>query len=114
MRLSYAAGLSSFLAFTAILLKNADTFMQSLSDRIQRAGEPLTLETPSGRVHYLESSSQSKDDFVRGLPARQRTGPDGLIAILICVEPCRRYEIHRNLKAKHLELPSETCMYVHC
>ena len=104
LRLSYAAGLSSFLAFTGILLKNAGDYMQGLSERIKRAGEQLALETPSGRVHYLESSSQSKEDFVRDLPAPQRTGPDGLIAVLSCVEPCRSYEIRRDSKTRHLEL----------
>jgi hypothetical protein len=104
LRLSYAAGLSSFLAFTGILLKNAGDSMHGLSERIKRAGEQLALETPSGRVHYLESSSQSKEDFVRSLPAPERTGPDGLIAVLSCVEPCRSYEIRRDPKTKHLEL----------
>ena len=104
LRRSYAAGLSSFLAFTGILLKNAGDYMHGLSERIKRAGEQLALETPSGRVHYLESSSQSKEDFVRSLPAPERTGPDGLIAVLSCVEPCRSYEIRRDPKTKHLEL----------
>src|SRR5262249_39054504 len=91
LRLSYVNGLAAFLAATGVLLKDFGEYMTGLSQRIKRAGEQLALETPSGRVHYLPSSAQSKEDFVRRLPAREQTGPDGLIAVLSCVEPCRSY-----------------------
>lgn len=104
LRLSYVNGLAAFLAATGVLLKDFGQYMTDLSQRIKRAGEQLALETPSRRVHYLSSSAQSKEDFVRGLPAPERPGPDGLIAVLSCVEPCRTYQIHRDPKTKHLEL----------
>jgi hypothetical protein len=104
LRLSYATGLSSFLAFTGILLKDAGKYMLGLSERIKLAGEQIALQTPSGRVHYLESSSQSKEDFVRALPAPEHTDPDGLVAVLSCVEPCTSYVIRSDPKTKHLEL----------
>jgi hypothetical protein len=104
LRLSYVNGLAAFLAATGVLLKDFGQSMTDLSRRIKRAGEQLALETPSGRIHYLSSSSQSKEDFVRGLPAPRPPGPDGLIAVLSCVEPCRSYEVHRDSKTKHLEL----------
>ena len=104
LRLSYVEGLSSFLGFTGVLLKDFGTYMLDLSRRIKQAGERLALETPSGRVHYLPSGARSKEEFVRGLPAPRRPGPDGLIAVLSCVEPCRSYEVHRDGKTEHLEL----------
>jgi hypothetical protein len=104
LRLSYVSGLGAFLGATGVLLKDFGEYMLSLSQRIKRAGERLALATPSGRVHYLPSSARSKEDFVRGLPAPQRPGPDGLIAVLSCVEPCRSFEVHRDAKTKHLEL----------
>ena len=104
LKLSYVSGLGAFLGVTGVLLKDFGEYMLGISRRIKQAGEQLALQTPSGRVHYLPSSSQSKEDFVRGLPAPEQPGPDGLIAVLSCVEPCRSYEVHRDGKTKHLEL----------
>jgi len=104
LRLSYVNGLAAFLAATGVLLKNFGDYVANLSERIKQAGEQLALETPSGCVHYLPSSSQSKEDFVRGLPVPEQPGPNGLIAVLSCVESCRSYEVHRNAQTKHLEL----------
>jgi hypothetical protein len=104
LRLSYVNGLAAFLAATGVLLKDFGDTMLSLSLRIKRAGERLAVETPSGRAHYLPSASRSKEDFVRRLPAPAQPGPDGLIAVLSCVEPCRTYDVHRDAKTKRLEL----------
>jgi hypothetical protein len=104
LKLSYVSGLGAFLGVTGVLLKDFGEYMLAISRRIKRAGEPLALETPSGRVHYLPSGSRSKEDFVRGLPAPGRPGPEGLIAVLSCVEPCRSYEVHRDAKTKRLQL----------
>jgi len=103
-RLSYVNGLAAFLAVTGVLFKDFGEFMLSLSQRIKRASEQLAQATPSGRVHYLAAASQSKEDFVRALPAPEHPGPSGLIAVLSCVEPCQSYEVHRNPKTQHLEL----------
>ena len=113
LRLSYVEGLSAFLGATGVLLKGFGDYMLKLSQRIKQAGEQLALETPSGCVHYLSSSSQSKEDFVRALPASTEPGPSGLIAVLSCVEPCRSYEIHRNRQTKHLELRSAVRKCLH-
>ena len=104
LKLSYVSGLGAFLGVTGVLLKDFGDYMLDLSRRIKRAGERRALETPSGRVHYLPSGAQSKEEFVRGLPAPERPGPPGLIAVLSCVEPCRSYELHRDVRTKHLEL----------
>jgi hypothetical protein len=113
LKLSDVSGLGAFLGATGVLLKDFGEYMLKLSQRIKRAGEQLALETPSRRVHYLPSSSQSKEDFVRGRPAPAQPGPDGLIAVLSCVEPCRSYEVHRDARTKHLELRSAVRKCLH-
>src|SRR5262245_42293098 len=92
LKLSYVSGLGAFLGVTGVLLKDFGEYMLGISRRIKQAGEQLALRTPSGRVHYLPSGAQSKEEFVRGLPAPGRLDPDGLLAVLSCVEPCRSYE----------------------
>jgi len=104
LKLSYVSGLGAFLGVTGVLLKDFGEYMLGISRRIKQAGEQLALRTPSGRVHYLPSGAQSKEEFVRGLPAPGRLDPDGLLAVLSCVEPCRSYEVHRDPRTKHLEL----------
>jgi hypothetical protein len=104
LRLSDVEGLAAFLAATGVLLKDFGDSLLKLSQRIKQAGEPLALETPSGRVPYLPSSSPSKEEFVRGRPAPDRPGPAGLIAVLSCVEPGRSFEVHRDAQTKHREL----------
>jgi hypothetical protein len=113
LKLSYVSGLAAFLGATGVLLKDFGEYMLGISRRIKQAGEQLALETPSGRVHYLPSSAQSKEDFVRGLPAPEQPGPDGLLAVLSCVEPCRSYEVQRDPKTKHLELRSAVRKCLH-
>jgi hypothetical protein len=114
LRLCYVEGLGAFLAVAGVLLKDFGEYMLNLSERIKQAGEQLALGTPTRHVHYLPSASQSKEDFVRGLPPGE-PGPNGLIAVLSCVEPCRSYEVHRNAQTKHLELRSalRKCLHLY-
>jgi hypothetical protein len=58
LMLSSVSGLGAVLGATGVLLKDFGEYMTDLSRRIKRAGEQLALEAPSGRVHYLPSSSQ--------------------------------------------------------
>src|SRR6516225_2092272 len=59
-RLSFLNGLARFLAITGVLLNDFGDYVFQLSQRIKPASERLALTTPSGRVPYLASSSQSK------------------------------------------------------
>src|SRR5262245_9383714 len=81
-RLSFLNGLASLLAVTGVLFKDFGDYVFQLSQRIKQASERLALTTPSGCVHYLASSSQSKEDFVRALPPPTHPGPSALIAVL--------------------------------
>jgi len=111
LRLCYVTGLTSFLSFTSVLFKDFGHSMLGISKRIKQAGERLAATTASGRVHYLPSGSQSKEEVARALPGPAL--PSGLFAVLSCVEPCRTYDVHRNSKTKHLELRPATRKCLH-
>ncbi len=102
--LSFVDGLAAFLSRAGVLLKHFGEYAEDLSDQIKQASSRIAEATPIGRVHYLESSAVSKEEVVRQLPLPQ--GGTGLAAVLICVEPCRSYEVQRNPATKHLELKS--------
>jgi hypothetical protein len=113
-RLSYVNGLTAFLAATGTLLKDFGEAMLRISERIKQATERIAETTSLGRVFYLESSSQSKEDYVLALPGPVApAGPAGLIAILGCVEPCRSYRVYSDRFTKHIELRPEfrKCLY---
>jgi hypothetical protein len=102
--LSCTKGLAGFLSATSVLLKDFGAYVEGLSQKVKKASEALAQTTPPGRVLYLPSSSQSKEDYVRALPKPSQGTQTGLIAVLSCVEPCRSVEIHRNTETKALEL----------
>jgi hypothetical protein len=102
--LSFVDGLAAFLSRAGVLLKDFGEYAEDLSAQIKQASIRIAEATPLGRVHYLESSAQSKEEIVRQLPPPQ--GGTGLAAVLSCVEPCRSYEVQRNPATKHLELKS--------
>jgi hypothetical protein len=62
LRLSYVDGLAAFLAATGVLLKQFGDYALGLSQRIRQASDRIAGTTTSGRVHYLFSSTQSKED----------------------------------------------------
>jgi hypothetical protein len=112
--LSYATGLANVLSAAGVLLKDFGNYVESLSQKIKKATEALAQATPAGRVVYLSSGSQSKEDYVRTLP-RHGEANYGLFAVLSCVEPCRSVEVHRNAKTKLLEIrPAiRKCLHVY-
>src|SRR5579859_1422602 len=113
-RLSYLNGLAAFLAVTGVLLKDFGETMLDLSRRIKRATEQIAETTSYGRVLYLASSSQSKEDYVRALPGPVvPVGPADLIAVVSCVEPCRTYGVHPNRMTQHIELRPELGKCLH-
>ena len=87
-----------------MLLKDFATYAEGLSQKIREASEILARTTPAGRVLYLPSSSQSKQDYVRALPKPGQETETGLVAVLSCVEPCRSVEVHRHANTRSLEL----------
>jgi hypothetical protein len=102
--LSFVEGLAGFLCRTGVLLKDFGEYVEDLSNQIKQATIRIAELTATGRVHYLNSSDQSKEAFVRRLsPPQDETG---LVAVVSCVEPCHSYFIQRNSATKQLELRS--------
>jgi hypothetical protein len=102
--LSFARGLANVLSAAGVLLKDFGTYAEGLSQKIRLASEDLARATPAGRVLYLPSSGQSKEDYVRALPKPAQETETGLVAVLSCVEPCRSVEVHRDASTRSLEL----------
>jgi hypothetical protein len=100
--LSFASGLASFLAGAGVLLKNFGQYVEDLSTQIKQASIRIAETTSTGRVHYLASSEQSKEEFVRRLPPPKHQ--TGLVAVLSCVEPCRSYGLPKDPETGHLKL----------
>ena len=109
--LAFVDGLARFLSRTGVLLKDFGEYVENLSDQIKQASIRIAESTPTGRVHYLESSQVSKEQLVRQLPPPE--GGTGLVAVLSCVEPCRSYELERNRATKHKELKSAVRKCLH-
>src|SRR4051794_19751633 len=98
--LCFAQGLANVLSAAGVLLKDFGAFAEALSQKIRLASEGLARPPPAGRVLYLPSSSQSKEDYVRAQPKPTRQTETGLVAVLSCVEPCRSVEVHRDADSK--------------
>jgi hypothetical protein len=110
-RLANAAGLSGFLSYTGVLLKEFGDYSMALTEQVKAAS--VAVAERSGRpVQYLPDPSVRKEDVARAIA--QRDGIDrGLICVLSAVEPCWSYEIHRNAAAKRLELKARPRRCLH-
>lgn len=105
---SFPKGVMGLLWVLQVLLKNLAQFLQGHTKQLKSVTEELAARTPVGQVHYVNSSTQSKEEVVARL-VRQHQVPDdfvGLVAVLSCVEPCRTFSVYRNSAQKKLELRS--------
>jgi hypothetical protein len=100
--ISYAEGMSGFLAGAGVLLKDFGKFAQHASTAVKDAAN--IFADGSGRpTQYLDSPSIRKDLLARSIAERDGI-EEGLICVLSAVEPCRSFDIHRNREKKRLEL----------
>lgn len=113
LRLANAAGLSSFLSFTGVLLKDFAAHSMQLTEQVKAAS--LAGAQKAGRpVQYLPDPSVRKEDLARQIA--RRDGIDGgLVCVFTAVEPCWSFEVHRNRAAKRLELRScrRRCLHLY-
>ena len=72
--LSFAEGLAGFLSRAGVLLKDFGEYVENLSNQIKQAAIRMAESTPTGRVHYLASSEQSKDDVPDTTPLLSNLG----------------------------------------
>ena len=78
-RLANAAGLSSFLSYTGVLLKNFGEHSMKLTEQVRDAS--LAVAERSGRpAQYLVDPSVRKEDVAKEIARR-----DGIEAGLVCV-----------------------------
>jgi hypothetical protein len=101
-RIANAAGLSTFLSYTGVLLKDFADHSQDLTERLKAAS--LAVAEASGRpAQYLSDPSVRKEDLARAIAQRDKVDA-GLVCVFSSVEPCWSFEIHRNAKEKRLQL----------
>jgi hypothetical protein len=100
--LANSRGLSRFLSFMGILLKEFKGWSIDLTERIRRASAELAgvRQRP---VIYLSSCHTDKEAMARSIAKRDGI-TEGLICILTCVESCQTFTIRKNAAEKKLEL----------
>ncbi len=103
--LYYPPVMEQYLRKAGVMWKDFKQFAIGLTSRVRQASEDVAKEQQRP-VIYLASSRVSKEDEARQI--QQRDGvKKGLIAILSCVEPCRRWSMRGNRATKKLELSLE-------
>lgn len=112
-RLATAAGMSSFLSYAGVLLKDFGDYSMELTNQVKE--QSLAVAEAAGRpVKYLPDPSVRKEDLARQIATRDRI-EQGLVCVFTAVESCRSFEIHRNRSSKRLELRSQNrrCLHVY-
>jgi hypothetical protein len=111
--LANTRGMTSYMSFRGILLKNFGAWVSSLTKRVRASCEQAARE--KGRpVEYLRSCSVSKEELAKRIAER-----DGIRSGLICafsvVEPCVSFAVEPNRSTKKLEPAMRTrkCVWVY-
>ena len=100
--IGYPDGMMSYLWMNQVLLKNFGDHVEKVTERLKEAS--LAEAKASGRpVRYLNSSHLDKETIARKILAQDGVR-SGLVCVLSCLEPCSKFEIHRNRLTKKLEL----------
>ncbi len=111
--LANVAGLSSFLNYAGVLLKDAGTWMLEQTERVKKAS--LKMADDAGRpVQYVNDPSARKEEIARKIG--QKDGiRQGLVCVLTAVEPCCSFDVQRNREKKKLELVSRwrKCLHLY-
>ena len=95
-------GMMSYLWANQVLLKNFGHHVEEITERLKAAS--LAEAKASGRpVQYLNSSQIDKETLAHNILAHDGVC-SGLVCVLSCLEPCWKFEIHRNRQTKKLEL----------
>jgi hypothetical protein len=109
--LYYPPVMEQYLRKAGVMWKNFKTFATTLTGRIRGAAEDLAKQQQRPLI-YLASSGASKEDKARQIQQRDQV-KTGLIAIMSCVEPCRRWSMRGNQATKKLELSIEWGKCIH-
>ena len=95
-------GMLSYLWTNQVYLKNFGDHVDKVTKRLKDAS--LAEAKACGRpVKYLNSSQIDKETIARDILAQDKVR-SGLVCVLSCLEPCSKFEIHRNSLTKKIEL----------
>lgn len=110
-RLANRRGLSTWLSYTKVLLKDFKDYAMGLTDQIKRTSQQLADE--AGRpLRYLASGSLRKEDVAREIAEADQI-TSGLVCVLSCVESCLTFTVGPNRQEKRLELRSHPGKCLH-
>jgi hypothetical protein len=109
--LASVRGLTAFLAFRHVLLKDFKPYVTSVTDAIRQQVETGAQEAGVA-IEYLNDARRSKEELAAALGKRAgRTS--GLRAILSAVEPCRTFFVRKNPATGLLELQNRLGKCLH-
>lgn len=107
----YGGGMRRYLWQAKVLLKEFGAHAEAVTERIRAAS--IRKATRLGRtVRYLSSTQTDKREVAQEIATRDGI-TEGLICVLMCVEPCMSFEIFRNRETKRLELRSRLRKCLH-
>ena len=111
--MAHVDGMGKFLHSQGVLLKDFGAYVEKTSDQIKQYA--YSIAEGKGRpVHYMASSSDSKEDAA--MKIAQRDGiKEGLVCVLSCVEPCQSFDIQKDKQQKQLKLVSRwrKCLHLY-
>lgn len=110
-QLSHVEGLSAYLHYKRVLLRDFATFVEAATERL-KVGCLGVAEQLGRPYQYLASSAHRKEDLAREILAEDPV-ESGLICVFGAVEPCRTFSIYKNRERKRLELRSKSGKCLH-
>ena len=100
--IGHPQGMMNYLWTNQVLLKNFGDHVEKVTERLKEAS--LAEARACGRpMEYLNSSHIDKETIARNIMTQDKVR-SGLVCVLSCLEPCWKFEIHRNRLTKKLEL----------
>lgn len=108
-RIANSAGLETWLRYLGVPFREFKSFAEGLTTRIVE-GAVGVANAADRPVRYLESSTTNKEEVAREIAARDGI-EEGLVCVLMCVEPCQSFSIRHNPETGK---PGFTCQLRKC
>lgn len=111
--ISYCDAMEKCLAIEGVLLKDFAAWGKKKRDELVTATEQYVQSRKRPFV-FLESSATDKAETARAIAAEAKID-EGLICVLKCVEPCRKYDIKKDPDTGHIGLVQREsrCAYLY-
>lgn len=106
-------GLSTFMSYAKILLKDFSVWVEGLTAQL-RASSEMRAKELGIEIQYLKSSGIDKEKLARQIEANKKI-TEGSICMFSVVEPCIAPMVKGNKSSKKLELvmASRKCVFVY-